>query len=248
MDTKQKGGTPKMRVQAVLFDLFETLITEFQHGRRKVDRAKRDYEPLIGIPNDVFGHAWSARRDRRMTGAFRHFKEVVEDILAEHQLESGGRATSIEALYQDRVREKRVPFESIDPSILHMLERLQGAGAKLALISNCTEEEVQGWHDSPLASYFDEAVFSYQVGVAKPDPRIYELTLSRLGVSAGQAAFVGDGGFQELEGAAASGIRNVYQCGWFVPELYRKSPGKATVVESTGQLLEHLGIGSRMEE
>ena len=43
----------------------------------------------------------------------------------------------------------------------------------------------------------------------KPDPEIYLLSLSRLGVTPSDALFVGDGGSRELEGAKAVGMKTV---------------------------------------
>jgi putative hydrolase of the HAD superfamily len=46
--------------------------------------------------------------------------------------------------------------------------------------------------ERPLADYFDVVIVSYEVGYTKPDPRIYELCLARLGVSPSSALFVDD--------------------------------------------------------
>lgn len=54
---------------------------------------------------------------------------------------------------------------------------------------------------SKRSFWLDDEVLSYSVGLAKPDVRIYELACERLGVSPQEAAFVGDGGSKELEGA-----------------------------------------------
>ncbi|MCP2339930.1 HAD family hydrolase [Actinomadura rupiterrae] len=43
-----------------------------------------------------------------------------------------------------------------------------------------------------MAGIADEIVLSCEVGFAKPDPRIFELTLRRLGVAAGDALFIDD--------------------------------------------------------
>jgi putative hydrolase of the HAD superfamily len=91
---------------------------------------------------------------------------------------------------------------------------------KLGLVSNCTEEEVQSWKSCKLPQYFDEVIFSYQVGYAKPDKRIYELVCSRLGVKANECIFVGDGGSNELDGASRNGM-NAYHAIWFIPEYIR---------------------------
>lgn len=43
-----------------------------------------------------------------------------------------------------------------------------------------------------IADAFDPLVISAEVGVAKPDPRIYQMTLERLGLEPAQAVFVDD--------------------------------------------------------
>ena len=57
-----------------------------------------------------------------------------------------------------------------------------------------------------LATYFDAVIVSCEVGVAKPDPTIYEIILSRLRVEPHQALFVDDR-IENLEGAARLGLR-----------------------------------------
>ncbi|MGH2621083.1 MAG: HAD-IA family hydrolase, partial [Anaerolineales bacterium] len=60
-----------------------------------------------------------------------------------------------------------------------------------------------------IADAFDKLIISAEVGLAKPDPRIYRLALEGLGVEAGQAIFVDD--FPEnLEAAAALGMHPVH--------------------------------------
>ena len=48
----------------------------------------------------------------------------------------------------------------------------------------------------------------------KPDPEIYNLACERLDISLTKTVFVGDGGFDELQGAARVGIRPV-QARWY---------------------------------
>lgn len=61
-----------------------------------------------------------------------------------------------------------------------------------------------------LATYMDVLVVSEEVGVAKPDPAIFMLTLARLGVLPAEALFVGDSPEYDLCGAAAAGIPFVW--------------------------------------
>jgi HAD superfamily hydrolase (TIGR01549 family) len=225
------------KIEAVIFDLYETLISEFKDGARKVSRVHRDYQELIGIPNEVFRKEWSARQEKRMTGFFPNFKDVVKDIAETVNFECS--EENMERLYRDRIHEKSVPFEDIRADIIELLEGLQKRGIKLGLVSNCTEEEVKSWQSSRLAPYFDEVIFSYETGYAKPDPRIYELACKRLGVRAEQCIFVGDGGSNELDGARQAGL-SPYQAIWFLPESFSGRITNHKKLERPEKLLEEI--------
>ena len=49
-------------------------------------------------------------------------------------------------------------------------------------------------------------MLSFDAGLAKPDPRIYELAVRGLGVRAERCLYVGDGSDGELSGAAKAGM------------------------------------------
>jgi putative hydrolase of the HAD superfamily len=81
---------------------------------------------------------------------------------------------------------------------------------KTALLSNAWDDLRQiiaeRWH---FEDAFDTLVISAEVGLVKPDPRIYLLALERLGVEAGQAVFVDD--FKRnVEGARAVGLHGIH--------------------------------------
>jgi HAD superfamily hydrolase (TIGR01509 family) len=61
-----------------------------------------------------------------------------------------------------------------------------------------------------LAPYVDELVASQDVGVAKPDPRIFAIAMERLGVHRDRTVMVGDSWSADVEGAAAAGVRAVW--------------------------------------
>ena len=62
--------------------------------------------------------------------------------------------------------------------------------------------------DHPLETRFDAVVISCEVGLAKPDPRIFRLCLERLGLSAGAALFVDDRA-DNVQAAAGVGLRTL---------------------------------------
>jgi FMN phosphatase YigB (HAD superfamily) len=61
----------------------------------------------------------------------------------------------------------------------------------------------------PFMRAFNGYVLSYEVGLMKPDPRIYELALQKFGLAAGQTAFVDDI-LANVESARNVGLRAVH--------------------------------------
>ncbi|MCK9859510.1 HAD-IA family hydrolase [Paenibacillus sp. ATY16] len=203
-----------MKVQAVFFDLFETLITEFENGVRKAPRSNH-FVGQLGVDTHLFEQEWKKRQERRMNGTFPDFPSVLRDILSTLGHEAAEEI--IDNIHNERIASKSVPFNQIEPAILDMLEQLRSSGIKRCLISNCAPEEVSSWETSELAAYFDDAIFSYAVNTAKPEPRIYQLACERIGVPPSAALFIGDGGSDELSGASSSGLQ-AYHATWFLPE------------------------------
>lgn len=147
-----------------------------------------------------------------MNGELATYQDVLRDILQEYKLPYP--ENSVHQLYKSRIDEKKNHFQAISSEVMAMLDYLKENGYKIALISNCTEEEIQGWADSELSPYFCEVIFSYEIRMAKPDVRIYHEACRRLSISHEQALFVGDGGSSELSGAEQAGLQ-VAHAQWF---------------------------------
>ncbi|WP_042169521.1 HAD family hydrolase [Paenibacillus gorillae] len=227
-----------MKVKAVFFDLFETLISEFENGSRKAARSTR-LEEALGVDSKLFRKEWNARQLQRMDGAYSDFPSVIHEIL--EVLGHAADEEVVEALHQERIAEKAAAFDKLDQRILSMLEQVKELGIQICLISNCTHEEVTAWHSSGLAASFDAALFSYQVKAAKPNPDIYLLACEKMGVTPAEALFVGDGGSNELEGAAKVGM-TAYQATWFVPPyISEKIAGYLKLAEPL-ELLEQIQL------
>ncbi|TML02404.1 MAG: HAD family hydrolase [Actinobacteria bacterium] len=60
-----------------------------------------------------------------------------------------------------------------------------------------------------LARYLSASVFSSEIGIRKPDPRIFREALGRVGAPPGEAVFVGDRLYDDISGAQAVGMRAV---------------------------------------
>jgi epoxide hydrolase-like predicted phosphatase len=83
-------------------------------------------------------------------------------------------------------------------------------GLKTGLISNAWDGLREVLHTRvPIADAFDIIVVSAEEKIMKPDPRIYQLTLERLGVQAGEAIFLDDF-IENIHAANALGLRGVH--------------------------------------
>ncbi|MFM7063994.1 MAG: HAD family hydrolase [Actinomycetes bacterium] len=86
---------------------------------------------------------------------------------------------------------------------------VRSRGFRTGLLTNNAREFEEFWVPLlPLDELFDDVVDSSAVGLRKPDPRIYELSLERLGVAAEAAVFVDDAPGNVL-GAQRVGMRAV---------------------------------------
>jgi HAD superfamily hydrolase (TIGR01549 family) len=94
----------------------------------------------------------------------------------------------------------------VQPGAREVLEALAGR-ARLALVTNGYSDAQRGRLEAAgLGSYFPVVLVSEEVGCEKPDPRIFALALSRLGVGPEAALHVGDSIEHDYRGARAAGI------------------------------------------
>lgn len=93
--------------------------------------------------------------------------------------------------------------------VVDFCRSVRSRGFRTGLLTNNAREFEEFWVPLlPLDELFDDVIDSSAVGLRKPDPRIYELSLDRLGVAAPAAVFVDDAPGNVL-GAQAVGMRGV---------------------------------------
>jgi len=95
-------------------------------------------------------------------------------------------------------------FEEV-PGASETLRQLRDRGLKLGVVANWDCALPDELERLGLAALVDTVVTSARAGVAKPDPRIFEVALSELGATAERALHVGDEPCDE-EGARAAGL------------------------------------------
>jgi len=112
------------------------------------------------------------------------FLKGLEDALTEIT----GRPVSLDG-YGARLMGELEPNEPL----LARYRELRARGIRLAILTN----NVREWHDIWRTAFDIDALFELVVdsafeGTRKPEPRIYEITLERLGLEARDCAFIDD--------------------------------------------------------
>lgn len=82
-------------------------------------------------------------------------------------------------------------------------------GVPVSALSNSWSSEAAIQARPEFAGLFDHVLSSRDVGLTKPDPAIYRLSLERLGIAAGEAVFVDDT-LGHVEAARALGMHGVH--------------------------------------
>jgi len=109
-------------------------------------------------------------------------------------------------------RFKEIYFEALDPNqpMIELMRELKAAGRRMAMLTNNVREWEPLWRSMlPVDEIFETVVDSGFVGVRKPEARIYELTLERIGLPAEACLFIDDLA-HNCDGARAIGMSAVH--------------------------------------
>ena len=195
-------------VRAVLFDLGNTLMC-IDHARlaaalveagHAADEAGMRHAEMRARPRVDAVLATSARREGR---------EIVEMCARLFFSELDGRAPP---------RASTAAFLGVWPSLWRSvpgdarptLDALRGRGYRLAVVSNTPDgAALARLTAAGLADAFDFVVDSHEVGVEKPDPRIFAIAAHRLALPAASCVHVGDLLSVDVAGARAAGMHAV---------------------------------------
>ncbi len=200
-------------LRAIAFDLFHTLVdpTEFSPGGFRRTRAIAE---LTGAPFPELDSAWRAGEAARQLSvaptALERMQAACRKLGAAPPAHVWPEVDHLLGAYQDEAILKP------HAATVTALRVLAARGWRLGLLSNCDERERRSWGQSELSPLFDAAVFSCDIGFAKPSPEAYADLVPRWGgIPLREAVFVGDGMHDELPGARRAGFAKVvFQAGF----------------------------------
>ena len=154
------------------------------------------FQDHTGIPPEALGRAMQAIAER--DGAHPLFELEKGNLTEERFLIELADALVPELGHRPKLHGFReIYFDALDPNepMVELMRELKGRGLRMALLTNNVREWEPLWR-SMLAvdEIFELVVDSAFVGMRKPEPEIYELTLERLGdgIAADDCLFVDD--------------------------------------------------------
>ncbi len=183
-----------MTIRAVYSDLGGVLVrTEFQTPRQRLaERIGIEYEDLV---KDVFEGKTSHQATLGVLSEDEHWKEVL-------------RKFRLPAAQLDDVRNEFFAGDITDLTLVNYLRGLRKT-VKVGLISNAWTGLREWIVKEKFDDAFDAMIISAEVGLAKPDPRIYQVALEKLGVAPSEAVLMDD--FPEnIEAARAFGMTAIH--------------------------------------
>ena len=163
----------------------------------------------VSVHGKVYGRAFigsdpNLKRLRAWAPTYR--RESWFRALADHGVSDLSFAEQLSGIFLVERRERHVLFCDTENSLTNLRKDYQ-----LALVTNgapdLQREKIQG---ANLTQFFDTILISGEVGIGKPDCRIFELALDALGALPSETVMIGDSLTRDILGAQRAGLKGIW--------------------------------------
>jgi len=187
-----------LTIRAIIFDFGGVLLrTEDPYPREHL--ATR-----LGLPKEMLYYQIFESESARLA--------TIGKISAEAHWEAVRQALDIGENDFQAARDAFWAGDRLDEELIETLRSMRPR-YKTALLSNAWDDLRRViLHNWDISDAFDEMIISAEVGIAKPDPRIFQITIDRLGVLPGEAIFVDDF-IENIESARTFGLKTIHYQG-----------------------------------
>lgn len=191
-------------IKAAVFDLDGTLLNRDATLKKFINDQHQRLHKILGHINqeqylsrfielDKYGYVWKDKVYQQLITEFgitgMSWQQLLDDYLAHFPAHC-------------------VPF----PKLIPMLEELKRNGIRIGMITNgYTAFQSSNIRALGIEPYFDAILISEKEELRKPDKRIFERAMDRLGSKASEAIFVGDHPLSDVEGSATAGMISVWK-------------------------------------
>jgi putative hydrolase of the HAD superfamily len=183
-----------MTIRAVFFDLGGVIVrTEYQAPREQLaERLGMEYDDLDRI---VFNSETGLQASTGAITSDQHWEAIMKRL--KRPMDE-----------MPSIRQEFFAGDIIDHDILNFLRSLR-ITHKTGLISNAWSDLRDYMMREKMIDAFDHIIISAEVGVAKPEPGIFQIALKQAGVNPDEAVFVDDF-YVNIEGCEKVGIKGIH--------------------------------------
>lgn len=230
------------RYDAVLFDVDDTLL-DFRASEAQACAAVADLYTAVGVSpdallgafrsaNDAAWDLYTEKRIARAQVADRTFESLARLLPGSERVDARAAALTFSTAFAE--------YSVAEPDAARVLASLH-MRCVTGVISNHEEPAVQRRRlaASGLARLLDVVVISGDIGVEKPDPRIFDYALQLLGMTARQCLFVGDSITLDDAGARSAGMDFCW---------YRRHHAASSVPTTAVKVIESLAELDALQE
>ena len=209
------GLVPYADIDTILLDVGNTLISiDFDRVAAELqtrswmcdaDRLRRaEAAARPGYSEQVF--VTGTRKDRSLFHSYLcAILEQAQRLGAPSPVELDALVTEIGPILRPEGRASAL-WRMVMPGVPSALERLHRQGLTLAVVSNSDGTCAESLEEAGLLGYLDFVIDSAEVGVEKPDPRIFEIALVRCRTTPDRTLYVGDLYHADVLGSRAAGL------------------------------------------
>lgn len=234
---------PPTRPTTVLFDLDDTLFDHTATSRATLRASAAalpffptvDFEVFYQFYSDLLEELHLHLLHGRLSAAEAR-DQRFRGLLARYQPQATpAAAAQLADAYYAQYARRRQPV----PGALALLQALRPHYRLGIITNNRTAEQTEKLHFLGMADLVDALITSEDVGVPKPDPRIFHAALHRLAAQPAETVLVGDNWQADVLGALAVGIRPLWlnRTGAARPLA---SVAEITALEPLAEVLAHI--------
>ena len=183
-----------MTIRAIFFDLGGVIVrTEYQSPRERLaERLGMEYDDLNRI---VFDSETGYQASIGAITSLQHWEAVMKRLKRSSEEMAA-------------IRDEFFAGDVVDREILNFLRSVRGT-YKTGLISNAWSDLRDYIVREKMEDAFDHIIISAEVGVAKPEAKIFQIALEQAGVSPEEAVFVDDF-YVNIEGCEKVGMKGIH--------------------------------------
>ena len=222
-------------IKACVFDAYGTLF-DFNSA---VMRCRDDIGDAAERLSDIWRqkqlqYTWLRSLMQRHADFWQVTGEALDFALAATGIDNAELRERLMALYREL---------DTFPEVTDVLTSLKQGGMQTAILSNGAPDMLNAGVDAAgLGDVLDQVLSVEDVGVFKPDPKVYQLAVDRLGVAPSEICFMSSNGWDAV-GAAAFGFRVVWINRYKQPSEQLPA-GPDVMIDTLSPLPELLGLSA----